>query len=266
MALSRPTFAGSTLRIHRVHCRPDHAACGPLEHSSVDGMALPLRGLFVKHGWRDERIVADPCRALFFKAGEPYRVSHPVGGDECLFLEPADELAERLAAAPEVTVLSEAMLLERKQLARGLEHRLASRLEAEERALALLGSLAQDVSRPASARERSRRAERVEAAQIAIARHPGRAWKLGELAGEAGCSPFYLARTFHSVVGMPLHRYELRARLAAALDAVLDTSNDLTTIALDLAFSSHSHFTHVFRRTFGMTPSALRKHGRRARS
>ena len=112
----------------------------------------------------------------------------------------------------------------------------------------------------------SRRAERVEATQIAMAREPGRAWKLGELADEAGCSPFYLARTFHSVVGMPLHRYELRARLAAALDAVLDTSQDLTTIALELAFSSHSHFTHVFRRAFGITPSALRKHGTRARS
>src|SRR5437763_7025926 len=166
MALSRQTFAGSTLRIHRVRCEPDHAACGPLEHSTVDGMALPLRGLFVKHDWRDERIVADPCRALFFKAGEPYRVSHPVGGDECLFLEPGAELSQRLVASPKVKALAEPMLLERKQLAHRLERGLASALEAEERALVLLGALADDAGRATSARERSRRAERVEATQI----------------------------------------------------------------------------------------------------
>jgi AraC family transcriptional regulator len=266
MALTRTTFSGSTLRIHRVRCDPDHAACGPLEHSTVDGVALPLRGVFVKHDWRDERVVVDPCRALFVKAGEPYRVSHPVGGDECLFLEPAAELADRLADWPKVSVLADPVLLERKQLAHRLERGLASPLEAEERALTLLGAMAERPSRAASSRQRSRRAEIVEAAQLALAREPGRAWKLGELAGEAHCSPFYLARSFHGLVGMPLHRYELRARLAAALDAVLDTSKDLTTIALELAFSSHSHFTQVFRRAFGVTPSALRTQGSRARS
>jgi AraC-like DNA-binding protein len=121
-------------------------------------------------------------------------------------------------------------------------------------------------SRPPSSRERSRRAEMIEAAQVALARAPGRAWKLGELAREACCSPFYLARSFRGVVGMPLHRYELRARLAAALDAVLDTSQDLTTIALELGFSSHSHFTAAFRRAYGVTPSALRNGSQRARS
>src|SRR5262249_30785069 len=135
MALTREIFEGTTLRIHRVRCKPHEAGCGPLEHSPADGVVLPLRGLFVKHGWHGERIVADPCRALHFKAGEPYRVSHPVGGDECLFLAPGAELAERIAAWPAQSVLATAVILERQRLAHRLERGLAGPLEAEERAL-----------------------------------------------------------------------------------------------------------------------------------
>jgi len=58
---------------------------------------------------------------------------------------------------------------------------------------------------------------------------------------------------------MPVHRYHLRARMAAAVSQVLDSARDLTPIGIDLGFSSHSHFTATFRRTFGITPSALRR-------
>ena len=45
----------------------------------------------------------------------------------------------------------------------------------------------------------------------------------------------------------------------AALDAVLDGGDDLTAIALDAGFASHSHFTARFRSFFGCTPAALRR-------
>ena len=51
-----------------------------------------------------------------------------------------------------------------------------------------------------------------------------------------------------------------------AVEAYLDawwTTDDLTALALDTGFSSHSHFTAVFRRTFGSTPSAFRQASRR---
>jgi AraC-like DNA-binding protein len=72
-------------------------------------------------------------------------------------------------------------------------------------------------------------------------------------------SPWHLARTFRELTGMPLHRYQLRARMTAALDEVLDSRRDLTTIGIALGFSSHSHFTACFRASFGVTPSALRR-------
>ena len=53
---------------------------------------------------------------------------------------------------------------------------------------------------------------------------------------------------------MPLHRYHLRARMAAALDEVLDSSRDLTTVGIALGFSSHSHFSAAFKQAYGQTP------------
>jgi AraC-like DNA-binding protein len=40
---------------------------------------------------------------------------------------------------------------------------------------------------------------------------------------------------------------------------VLDSNLDLTSIALDAGFTSHSHFTARFREFFGLTPDALRR-------
>jgi AraC family transcriptional regulator len=46
--------------------------------------------------------------------------------------------------------------------------------------------------------------------------------------------------------------------LRAALERLAEPGVDLIDIALDLGFSSHSHFTECFRRNFGKTPSAVR--------
>jgi len=40
---------------------------------------------------------------------------------------------------------------------------------------------------------------------------------------------------------------------------VLERSADLTTIAFDAGFASHSHFTARFRRFFGSTPDQIRR-------
>jgi AraC-like DNA-binding protein len=47
-------------------------------------------------------------------------------------------------------------------------------------------------------------------------------------------------------------------RLARAL-VELPYSTDITSLALDLGFSSHSHFTLAFRSAFGCTPSEFRR-------
>jgi len=69
---------------------------------------------------------------------------------------------------------------------------------------------------------------------------------------------FHLARMFRSRTGFSLHAYRNQLRLRAALERLRDPGVDLIDIALDLGFSSHSHFTETFRRSFGKTPSAVR--------
>lgn len=81
--------------------------------------------------------------------------------------------------------------------------------------------------------------------------------RLEHIARAAGTTPAYLTSVFRRVEGCPLHKYLVQLRLARALVELPKTS-DLTALAFELGFSSHSHFTAVFRRAFGCTPSAFR--------
>ena len=266
----------ASVRIRIVECRPDDRCCGPEEQASSSTLVLPLRGVFVKHQGARGSVVADVCHGIFFNAGEPYRVSHPVdGGDRCLAIEPAQDVLRDVAAAcgedggagfiHTHAPLSATALGARKWLQHRLSARLATALEADESALELLtvAMRAAPACEPARARERprthARHREIVDATKIALASNPAHGWTLASLAKRVYSSPFHLARMFRRHAGMPLHRYQLLARMAAALDEVLDTSRDLATIGVDLGFSTHSHFTAAFRRSFGTTPSALRR-------
>ena len=93
----------------------------------------------------------------------------------------------------------------------------------------------------------------------AVALAPSRKWNVAKLADIANLSPFHLCHVFRDHVGTSIHDYVLHERLAHALDAVLDCGDDLTAIALDAGFASHSHFTARFRSFFGCTPAALRR-------
>ncbi|HKU45740.1 MAG TPA: helix-turn-helix transcriptional regulator [Burkholderiales bacterium] len=259
MSLARHTLhSGAALRIQRVRCCPHDGACGPVEYAERDTLALPLRGVFVKHLGPRERVVADSCHAVLFRKGEPYRVSHPVdGGDECLSIELSAEAASQLSFQRNSVALEPELIATRELLRHRLERGIATALDAEDSAFTLLSKVL-DMEPPPAARSR-RQAEMVEATRITLAAQPGENWSLGELAKRVHSSPFHLSRTFRALAGVSLHRYQLRARMSAALREVLDGSRELTAVAFDLGFSSHSHFTASFRRAFGAAPSALRK-------
>ena len=81
---------------------------------------------------------------------------------------------------------------------------------------------------------------------------------LQNLAAELYVSPYHLCRIFRKETGSTIHHYLEQIRLRVALDDVLPGGRDLSGVALDLGFSSHSHFTHAMRKAFGQPPSALR--------
>ena len=73
------------------------------------------------------------------------------------------------------------------------------------------------------------------------------------------CSVFHLCRSFRRATGLTLHDYRDEVRLRLALERLEGGERDLSRLALDLGYSSHSHFTAAFRRSFGAPPSSMRK-------
>ena len=82
--------------------------------------------------------------------------------------------------------------------------------------------------------------------------------RLHQVGRAVGASPAYLTDLFRRVEGVSLHRYVVQVRLARAL-VELPHTDDLSTLALDVGFSSHSHFSAAFRRAYGCSPSVLRQ-------
>jgi AraC-like DNA-binding protein len=142
-------------------------------------------------------------------------------------------------------------------LRHGLREGIAEPLEAESLALTLVQrSLGPRTAKePGASYGRKRLVDRV---KLALASDLARRWTLTEIAAEVKGSPVYLTQVFQQVEGVPLYRYQLNMRLARALD-LLGECDDLTSLGLELGFSSHSHFSASFRRLYGLTPTEFKK-------
>jgi AraC family transcriptional regulator len=82
---------------------------------------------------------------------------------------------------------------------------------------------------------------------------------LDRLAEVAGMNPFYFARTFRRRFGETPHRFVLRRRIDRAKRLLSETDTSLVEIALNCGFASQSHFSSMFHRHVGVTPSRFRK-------
>ncbi|HTV15411.1 MAG TPA: AraC family transcriptional regulator [Acidobacteriaceae bacterium] len=232
-------------------------------------LVFPYRGVYVRHLGQDQ-VVAEANQVLFFNAGEGYRISHPLsGGDASLSLAICESLLSELAHP---ALLRESAAFEfrwqrlridaRAQalvalLRHSLRENIAEPLEAESLALTLvqraLGPRTTHIAGASVGRQRL-----VDRAKLVLASDLTRRWMLAEIAAEVRVSPVYLTQVFQQVEGLPLYRYQLRLRLARALD-LLGCYDDLTALSLDLGFSSHSHFSAAFREAYGRTPSEFRQ-------
>jgi AraC-like DNA-binding protein len=82
---------------------------------------------------------------------------------------------------------------------------------------------------------------------------------LDELALLPGMSPSHFAKKFRISAGLSLQRFINRRRLQAAMHLLQTDSTPLSQIALDLGFSSQSHFTRLFSSLTGFTPASYRR-------
>jgi AraC-like DNA-binding protein len=265
MSLTRTIlFNNDLLQIRHVLCKPEDRACSDFEESPADVMVMPVRGSFLQHFSDGTHIVAEPSQALFFEAGHPYRISHSIAkNDECLAFEFSPEIWKELLNERNFrknSLLSNKAIHQRSILWKRLLLGFASEIEAVEISISLLQSAlvtVKDVAkRPSS---ENRRTEQIDAVKIALLKQPDKKWTLTELAKEVSLSPFHLTRIFGKYVGTSLHQYHLRIKIAETVNDLLNTKKEITEIAFNHGFSSHSHFTLTFRRMIGITPGEFRQ-------
>jgi len=135
----------------------------------------------------------------------------------------------------------------------------SGKLFADGLCLALVGHLQARYSRKKAAWPLHLRMSKSQVARISdyVEAHIGSDLRVSQLAALVDLSPQHFSRLFKVSVGMTPHRYIMRRRVEAA-QRLLRTDATIADIAYVLGFSSQAHFTQVFRRQVGATPSHLR--------
>jgi len=274
-------FCGASLEIVSWRCLTMSKQLTPERQLPWNEVTFAHTGCFRLHAG-DRTHLIDGASVALLHAGIPFRTSHPVGcGDvgSSIVVHPdllrsliADEGRERLPCREVSVPCGSRRLLRQRQLVRVLGRGLpVEPLQIEEEALAIVGQLLRSGSVPGAGRRPDRSLSREAAATAETAREYVASrytdpLRLQQIAAACEVSVFRLCRVFLAATSMTVHRYVSRLRLAASLERLADGERDLTALALDLGFSSHSHFSWAFRREFGLSPSAWRCLGGGART
>lgn len=83
--------------------------------------------------------------------------------------------------------------------------------------------------------------------------------RLEDVAACAGLSASHFCRQFKRATGKSPIRYVLDKRIERAKHLILDTDTPLASVALEVGFSSQSHFTVIFRKLAGVPPRRFRE-------
>ena len=277
-----PLLTTSALVVGEFRCLPGDDAWR-VTNSIGEGahVVFPRRSVVIRQLGR-EPVLATANHVILYGAAQRYRRElHNELGDDSVFVELRRDAVERLGSEGSPVVDADAGMrathvpadrrtyLLQHLLVRYLRTHAADAAWAEELALRLVGSILRAApSRtrpPARTRTSASHRELAEAAKSELAADLATRATLGELAAKLHTSPFHLARVFRAETGFSLAAYRQALRLRVALERLPATERDLSTLALELGFSSHSHFTSSFTREYGVPPSAVRD-ARRARA
>lgn len=290
----RPLYRSPIIGVRDYCCCAGRGGPAGEEHSASTHIVLMRRGAYCKHVGR-RHATADVNQAVFFTKDVPYRVSHPAEcGDRGTVFAPSPRVLNDIIRELDPTVndhperpfffitgpCDTSLFCRHRELVQRLENAEAAPLEpiwADVTALQIIADVLEAAfaaaggatGKTAGRSLRRRRAgtdadhvDRAEAAKTYLASRLHERITLDDVARAVHASPFHLARVFQQRTGVPVHRYLTRLRLRASLERLADGTDDLTSLALDLGFSSHSHFTDAFRREFGRPPSDVRRSAR----
>lgn len=258
-------FASPLVQVKDSLCTSGRSGRGAPSGGGGTHVALVRRGCFEYHlGART--YFADSCKAFIYDQEAEYRTSHPCdGGDDCTIVELDDELMGELFGPRRKHERVEFNMSPRAQIGHlagyaVLKHRQGDRLVCEEVAIGLVHTVArQPPLTDGPSRVAARQVRMVDAAKAFLHDRLDRNIGLDELAREVGCSPYHLMRLFRAETGQALRAYRARLRVAAALARIAEGADDLTQLALEVGFASHSHLSDTFRTVLGVTPSRLRQ-------
>jgi AraC-like DNA-binding protein len=277
---SRTLVKTAHVTVGQFRCAPSAANFRSAGAITAHTFVFPRRGVWIQHEGAPP-FVADPTRVTLYNPGQPYeRHALDPDGDHSDWIAVSDDIARdvvashdpRAADSPDRVLRfayapSHAPLhLAQRRLYEYLQRSPAPDvLFIEESALLLFaGTVAGVYARARDGRSRDRRAltrrnhETVEAVCAYLNRTFTENHSLGAIARAVDTSVFHLCRIFRRATGLTVHEYRHHLRLRHALDR-LAVERDLLTIALDLGYSGHSHFTAAFRRHFGEVPSRVRE-------
>jgi len=281
-----------SVSVYDVRCRPRDKQRGPEERPLTHQIVFPRSGVFEFES-RGEKLIADANQVLFFNRGQGYHVAHPAGaGDDCTVFAFDDSLlcdvlelvdprwldgrgsgasSSHSGALTQPFRFTHGLNDERafwahERLRRAAQSPHPEALAIDEAAVELLCAVLQSAYRGRGQSAKTARpgtrvahSEAVQRARLFLATRYGDKASLDDVGRAAHASPFHLARLFRRDSGLTIHQYRHRLRLRAALARIADGETNLSELALELGFSSHSHLTDVFRAAFGLSPADCRK-------
>jgi AraC-like DNA-binding protein len=77
---------------------------------------------------------------------------------------------------------------------------------------------------------------------------------LEALGRQVGCSPFYLSRIFSQQMGRTISQFLRQLRMEKAAELLRAGRLNVTQVAMEVGYSSSSHFSVAFHETFGCCP------------
>lgn len=269
-------FRGSMVWIGRFECHHTHAQFdGEHLYQGHHMVIFPRTQLELTILGR-AKLISSPNLAVFYNNGMVYKRGYLTeqGDRNDNFQFRQTLLTEILATYdPDVRcrehpfkfthtfVSRENFVRQRRLAAAALQHNQPDSLWVDEMGIELLEALVADSFHQRGIRpklkqttDKTHRQLAFEAQRLLATRYDEHL-TLKTISTELYVSPYHLSRVFRQQTGSTLHNFLAQLRLRIARDRISDYANNITRLALDVGYATHSHFTEAFHRNFGYPPS-----------
>jgi AraC-like DNA-binding protein len=268
---SSTVYRGDAIAIGRFRCRPGHARFRDSGPTRGHLLVFPREPVTIQHADRPA-VLADPSVVMLYNQGQEYtRAAITPAGDRCEWfafdagavLEArrayagCDDLERPFGDLMRAPVDARTYLLARRAFVHASTSQVIDAAWLDEVCATLLDRVMRRAHAAPPLVPSGLHRELAEAARTLLARRYAEPLSLDALARSLGVSAFHLARVFRAATGYTIHGFRTQLRVRAAIERIAG-GEPLATLALDLGFSSHSHFTQAFRTAFQIQPRALR--------